>query len=272
MLSDALATAAGSSPAGSGTSMWSAYGTRTSVGEEPAPVRARLPEPVHRERRHGAAVAGAAAAGRRRTRRTRPETARSRARRAALARTPSPISTTSATHSCPSAIGAGNGVSPAIIAQSRSHVATATGRTSASPSHWSAGAAASRTSSRVARPGERAHRSHSAGVLADREPVRDRVRVHVHRGAVRLEGELERARRRRPRGRPRTAPTSSCTRSISSLSPRNLITLAIRTPSVRAGSGAMLVDGTGAAGPRARGSSVGLAKPISGISGTTEVQ
>ena len=40
-------------------------------------------------------------------------------------------------------MGAGNGVSPAIIASSRSHVATATGRTSASPSDCREGAATS---------------------------------------------------------------------------------------------------------------------------------
>src|SRR5579864_498957 len=59
----------------------------------------------------------------------------------------SPASMTSATHSCPSGKGGGNGEPPCTIRASRSHVATARGRTSAERSDSSAGAGASRHSS-----------------------------------------------------------------------------------------------------------------------------
>jgi len=60
--------------------------------------------------------------------------------------TASPTSSTSATHSCPSANGAANGERPVMIIASRSHVATALGRTSAAASELSAGSGASRHS------------------------------------------------------------------------------------------------------------------------------
>src|SRR3954454_9663314 len=59
----------------------------------------------------------------------------------------SPASRTSATHSCPSGNGGGNGEPPWTIIASRSQVATARGRTSAERSDSSAGGFASRHSS-----------------------------------------------------------------------------------------------------------------------------
>src|SRR3954452_24549271 len=61
---------------------------------------------------------------------------------------PSPASTTSATHSCPIANGAWNGVAPATIARSRSHVVEATGRTITWSSDSTLGSLTSRNSSR----------------------------------------------------------------------------------------------------------------------------
>jgi hypothetical protein len=61
---------------------------------------------------------------------------------------PSPTSTTSATHSCPIANGPLNGVAPAMIARSRSHVVEATGRTITWSSDSILGSLASRNSSR----------------------------------------------------------------------------------------------------------------------------
>ena len=60
----------------------------------------------------------------------------------------SPTSTTSATHSCPIANGARNGVAPAMIARSRSHVVEATGRTITWSSDSIRGSLTSRNSSR----------------------------------------------------------------------------------------------------------------------------
>ncbi len=58
-----------------------------------------------------------------------------------------PASMTSATHSWPSGKGGGNGEPPCTIIASRSHVATASGRTIAERSDSSAGGGASRHSS-----------------------------------------------------------------------------------------------------------------------------
>ena len=110
----------------------------------------------------------------------------------ATARTSSPTSATSATNSWPRAIGPGIGASPRRIGWSRSQSATASGRTSASPGPWSAGAGTSHHSTcrsavivsccisppgvagvRAAGARPRAARRHSAG----RGPARARPRA-----------------------------------------------------------------------------------------------
>jgi hypothetical protein len=60
--------------------------------------------------------------------------------------TASPTSTTSPTHSWPRGKGGGKGEAPPMMIASRSHVATAVGRTSAAPSEVSRGSGASRHS------------------------------------------------------------------------------------------------------------------------------
>src|SRR5918994_862411 len=60
--------------------------------------------------------------------------------------TASPVSTTSATPSCPAGSDPPTGIRPRVIQRSRSQVATATGRTSASPSPCRRGSSASRHS------------------------------------------------------------------------------------------------------------------------------
>ncbi len=76
--------------------------------------------------------------------------------------TPSATSITSATNSCPKANGPGNGARPDITAASRSQVATATGRTSASSPPDKRGAA---TSSQTSRPGALKVSCRMTGVL-----------------------------------------------------------------------------------------------------------
>jgi len=61
--------------------------------------------------------------------------------------TASPTSSTSATHSWPIGNGGGNGEPPPMMGASRSHVATASGRTSAARSDDSRGSGASRQAS-----------------------------------------------------------------------------------------------------------------------------
>src|SRR4051812_23072852 len=138
MLSDALAAASTDTPDGSGTSMWSAYGTRTRSARKPPQYASPKPKPYVDP--HGTvaqlpvrpAVQGPQAPH---------ETWNGTITRSpgAKAVTVSPTSTTSATPSCPIAYGAGNGARPATIRSSRSHVATAIGRTRAASSLSSAG-------------------------------------------------------------------------------------------------------------------------------------
>ncbi len=76
--------------------------------------------------------------------------------------TPSATSTTSATHSWPSGNGPPKGVSPRTMGVSRSHVATASGRTNASPLPVSAGSGtSSQSSSPIVLVGELADRGHA---------------------------------------------------------------------------------------------------------------
>src|SRR3954463_9316788 len=100
MLSDALAAAAGDTPAGSGTSMWSAHGTRTRSARKPPQYASPNPNPYvepHgteaqwpvRPARQGAQLPHDPSNG---------TIARSPGPNAL---TPSPTSTTSATPSCP---------------------------------------------------------------------------------------------------------------------------------------------------------------------------
>ena len=113
------------------------------VGQRAAPVAAEDPEAVHRARRARSCSRRSDRGGSARTRRTRSGRGRRRgppARRRAPRRRPR---STSATNSWPMAIGPGIGASPRRIGWSRSHSATASGRTSASPGPWSAGAGTS---------------------------------------------------------------------------------------------------------------------------------
>src|SRR3954464_6495140 len=141
MLSDALAAASTDTPWGSGTSMWSAYGTRTRSARKPPQYASPKPKPYvdpHgtvaqlpvRPSRHGPQEPHDTWNGTiTRSPGTKPVTA-------------PPTSTTSATPSWPIAYGAGNGARPPTIRSSRSHVATAIGRTSAAWSLSRAGVAA----------------------------------------------------------------------------------------------------------------------------------
>src|SRR5437764_2095546 len=144
MLSLALAIAAGDTPSGAGRSMASAKGTRTRSASAPphSPPAGPIPyiEPRGRTsrqlpvqpRRHASQAPQEIWKG---TTATSPADHLS---------TPSPTSTTSATNSCPSASGPWNGEAPVTIAASRSHVATASGRTSACAGPSTAGSATSR--------------------------------------------------------------------------------------------------------------------------------
>src|SRR4051812_13333168 len=108
MLSDALAAASGETPAGSGTSMWSAYGTRTDSARKPPQYVSPKPNPYvdpHgtdvqwpvRPARHVSQCPHETSNG---------TIARSPGRNDVTA---SPISTTSPTPSCPIANGGWNG-------------------------------------------------------------------------------------------------------------------------------------------------------------------
>src|SRR3954452_10198544 len=151
MLSDALAMAPTDTPDGSGTSMWSAYGTRTRSARKPPQYASPKPKPYvdpHgtvaqlpvRPCEHGPHVPHDTWNGTiTRSPTVKPVTA-------------SPTSTTSATPSCPIAYGAGNGARPATIRSSRSHVATAIGRTSAATSLSSVKAASTSRHSSASGP------------------------------------------------------------------------------------------------------------------------
>ena len=133
MLSLALATAAGSTPAGSGTSIASAYGTRTRSGARRPSRRRTRRSRTSRARRHRRAVAGLAApaAGARAAGdlERHDDAVAGRDGAHLVADLDSPRRRTRGR----SAIGPGIGASPRTIGWSRSHSATASGRTSASP-------------------------------------------------------------------------------------------------------------------------------------------
>src|SRR3954454_16583285 len=137
MLSDALAAASTGTPDGSGTTMWSADGAPTRSAREPPQYASPKPKPYVDP--HGT-VAQLPVRPATHSPQVPHETWNGTITRSpgAKAVTVSPTSTTSATPSCPIAYGAGNGARPATIRSSRSHVATAIGRTSAASSLSSA--------------------------------------------------------------------------------------------------------------------------------------
>src|SRR4051794_36152066 len=111
MLSDTLAAASAETPAGSGTSMWSAYGTRTISSRKPPQYVSPKPKPYVEP--HGTEVQCP----------VRPARQVSQLPQeiwnGTIARSPganeltvSPISTTSATPSCPITNGGRNGDAP----------------------------------------------------------------------------------------------------------------------------------------------------------------
>ena len=132
----------GRCPPGAATSIASAKGTRTRSESAPPQSPPNIAEAVHRARRHARAVAGLPGAAAH-ARATGDLEGHHDAVARRDARTSSPTSVTSATNSWPMAIGPGMGASPRRIGWSRSHRATASGRTSASPGPWSAGAGTS---------------------------------------------------------------------------------------------------------------------------------
>jgi hypothetical protein len=146
MLSERLAIAVGSMPPGTGTSIASANGTRTASLMKPPqflPIgspyidmrstRSQLPVWPRRQVVHSPQDTWNGTL--------------TRSPGRALS-TASPTSSTSATPSCPNGNGPSAGARPRTKILSRSHVATASGRTIASPSPSSRGSAASSHSSR----------------------------------------------------------------------------------------------------------------------------
>jgi hypothetical protein len=144
-LSATLATAAGSSPSGSGTSIASANGTRRRSASAPpqSPPSGCMPYAEPRGTLRQLPVRPAVHA-------SQPPheiwNGTTTVSPGATAVTASPTSTTSAMHSCPSGNGSPTGTIPVRNAASRSHIATASGRTIASPSPPSAGSGTSRHS------------------------------------------------------------------------------------------------------------------------------
>src|SRR5262249_23207088 len=116
-LSLALAATVGSTPAGSGTSMWSAYGTRTRSLSAPP----QFPPSGPRPNIAGPGTLSQSDVRPALQRAQSPQEIWNGTETTSPARTPS---TTSATNSWPSAIGPGSGASPRAMGVSRSQAET----------------------------------------------------------------------------------------------------------------------------------------------------
>src|SRR5919197_5154132 len=129
MLSDTLAAASGETPSGRGVSMRFENGTRTSSDRNPPQSPPNEPNP-YMERK--GTLSQLPVSPRRQCSHSPHEIWNGTLTSAPDGGPASAAPATSATHSWPTAIGGSYGVSPAMIGASRSQVATASGRTSAS--------------------------------------------------------------------------------------------------------------------------------------------